>query len=226
MALASSTAWTAASRAALSWSACGVLRLPQLCRRPRRFRSGCRRSPRAAPATARLMSVAALSTASSSVGPGPARTPAARIASTSAVWSAGRAALTRLAAAGDVLVGEGQPLLGRLDVAGHRSQRGCRRIALCSAASVCCAGSTRAVRSTICWVSASSRLGALITRSRSLLERFALRVQFAVGLGRGDDHPGQQVAALLRRLGDGVVEDLADVERLRQRRFRVGRRRG
>ena len=38
---------------------------------------------------------------------------------------------------------------------------------LCSAASACADGSSRAVRSTICWVIASSRLGALMTRSRS-----------------------------------------------------------
>ena len=39
---------------------------------------------------------------------------------------------------------------------------------LCSAASACSDGPMRAVRSTICWVRASSRVGALITRSRSL----------------------------------------------------------
>ena len=57
-----------------------------------------------------------------------------------------------------------------------------------------------------------------------LLEGLALRVQLLIGLRRSDDHPGQQIAALLRRLGDGVVEDLADVERLRQRRLGVGDR--
>ena len=49
-----------------------------------------------------------------------------------------------------------------------------------------------------------------------LLEGLALRVQLLIGLRRSDDHPRQQVAPLLRRLGGGVVEDLADVERLRQ----------
>ena len=59
-----------------------------------------------------------------------------------------------------------------------------------------------------------------------LRERFPLGVELAVGLGRRHDDPGQQVAPLRGRLGDGVVEDLADVERLRQRRLRVGRPRG
>ena len=95
---------------------------------------------------------------------------------------------------------------------------------LCSAASACCDGSSRAVRSTICWVIASSRRRRVDHQIPQLLERLPLGIELAVGLGRRHDHPGQQVATLLQRLRDGVVEDLADVERLRQRRLRVGDR--
>ena len=47
-----------------------------------------------------------------------------------------------------------------------------------------------------------------------------------VGPRRRDDHPGQQVAPLLRGLGHGVVEDLAHVERLGERLLGVVHRRG
>lgn len=49
-----------------------------------------------------------------------------------------------------------------------------------------------------------------------LRERLALRVEFAVGLGGGHDHPGQQIAALLRGFGHRVIEDVAHVEGLGQ----------
>ena len=87
---------------------------------------------------------------------------------------------------------------------------------LCSAASACSDGSDAGGE-------VDHLLGQRVQPARrvdhqvaQLLERLALRVELLIGLRGGDDHPGQQVAALLRRLGYGVVEDLAHVERLRQ----------
>ena len=71
-------------------------------------------------ATARLMSVAALSTASSSERAWPSEDSAARIGVDQPHLLAGRA-LQPAAGVGDVLVGERQPLLGGLDVVGDRS---------------------------------------------------------------------------------------------------------
>jgi len=59
-----------------------------------------------------------------------------------------------------------------------------------------------------------------------LPEGGALCVECLVGPCCRDDHPGQQVAPLLRSLWHGVVEDLANVERLGQRRLGVIHRRG
>ena len=168
------------------------------------------------------MSVAALSTASSSVRAWPSADSAARMASTSPAWRpAGRD--TRFAAVGDVLVGEGQPLLGGLDVAGHRSQCGIGELVVQRGQRLL---GRRDARGQI-----DHLLGQRVQPGRGvdhqipqLGERLALRVEFAVGLRRGDDHPGQQIAALRGGLGHCVVEDLAHVERLRQRRLRVGRR--
>ncbi len=173
-------------------------------------------------ATARLMSVAALSTASSSVRAWPSADSAARTASTSPVWRpTGRD--TRLRRVGDVLVGERQPLLGGFDVAGDGSQ--------CGIGELVVQRGQRLLRRFQPRGQIDHLLGHRIQPGRrvddqipQLLERLPLGVELAVGLGRRDDHPGQQVATLRRRLGDGVVEDLADVERLRQRRLRVGDR--
>ena len=123
----------------------------------------------------------------------------------------------QVAAVGDVLVGEGQPLLGGFDIAGHRSQ--------CGVGELVVQRGQRLLRRLEARGQIDHLLGHAHRAGRrvdhqipQLLERVALGVEFAVGLGGRDDHPGQQVAALRRRLGDGVVEDLADVERLRQRR--------
>ena len=50
------------------------------------------------------------------------------------------------------------------------------------------------------------------------MEGLVLGVQLAIGLGSRDHHPGEQIAALGDRIGGLVVEFLADVERLGQRR--------
>ena len=173
-------------------------------------------------ATARLMSVAALSTASSSVRAWPSADSAARTASTSPVWRpAGRDTRLRAlvmfwsAKASRCLAVSTLPATEASAVSANW---------LCSAASACCRRFQ--ARGQI-----DHLLGHRIQPRRrvdhqipQLLERFPLGIEFAVGLGRRDDHPGQQVAPLRGRLGDGVVEDLADVERLRQRRLRVGDR--
>ena len=124
---------------------------------------------------------------------------------------------------GDVLLGEGQSLLGRIDVAGHRSQ--------CGIGELVVQRGQRLLRRVQARGQVDHLLGQRIQpggrvddQVAQLLERLPLGVEFAVGLGRRDDHPGQQVAPLRGCLGNGVVEDLADVERLRQCRFRVSRR--
>ena len=111
--------------------------------------------------------------------------------------------------------------LADLDVVGHRRQRGLGELGA--------QAGQRLLRRADAGGEVDHLLGQRVQPARGvdhqvaqLLERVALGVQLAVGLGRRDDHPGQQVAPLLRRLGDGVVENLAHVERLRQRRLRVG----
>ena len=47
-----------------------------------------------------------------------------------------------------------------------------------------------------------------------MVESLGLSVEFAVGPGGGDHHPGQQIAAFRSGFGHCVVELLADVERL------------
>jgi hypothetical protein len=127
------------------------------------------------------------------------------------------------AGVGDVLVGERQPLLGCLDVVGDGSQ--------CGGVELVMKRGQRLLRRANAGGDVDHLLGERVESTwcvdhqiAEFLERFALRLQLLIGLRRSDDHPRQQIAALLRRLGDGVVEDLADVERLRQRRPRVGDR--
>ncbi|SHW87694.1 Uncharacterised protein [Mycobacteroides abscessus subsp. abscessus] len=121
---------------------------------------------------------------------------------------------------GDVLVGERQPLSGAVHVAGHRSQRGFRELAV------------QPVEGLLGRLDACGQddhlLGQRVQSGRRvddqvahLMERGASVLQFLVGAGRRDDHLGQQVAALLRRLGHGVVERLAHAECLCHGGFRV-----
>ena len=79
----------------------------------------------------------------------------------------------------------------------------------------------RAVSSTYCWVSASSRDGALITKSRNFSNASVCDSSSRSAPRRRHDHPGEQLAPLHRRLGRAVVELLAHIERLGQRRFGV-----
>jgi len=51
-----------------------------------------------------------------------------------------------------------------------------------------------------------------------------LGVEVTVGLRRGDDNAGQQIAPLQEGLGYGVVEYLPHIERLRQRGLGIGDR--
>ena len=175
-------------------------------------------------AIARLMSVPALSIASNSERAWPSADSAARIESTRPDWRpTGRDTRVRplvmfwSAKAKRCLA---VSMLPATDASAESEN------CLCSAASACSDGAIRAVTSTICWVSASNRVGALITRSRNCSNASLLGVELTVGLRRGDDNAGQQVAPLLRGLGHGVVEDLPHVERLRQRGLGIGDRTG
>ena len=116
-------------------------------------------------ATARLMSVAALSTASSMVRACPSADSAARTASTRPPWlPAGLATRVRpWLMFWSANFSRCLAVSTLLATAASAVSANCA----CRPVIVCCAGSRRAVRSTICWVSVSSRVGALMTRSRS-----------------------------------------------------------
>ena len=121
---------------------------------------------------------------------------------------------------GDVLLGEGQSLLGRIDVAGHGSQ--------CGIGELVVQRGKRLLRRFQSRRQVDHLLGHRIQpggrvddQVAQLRERFPLGVEFAVGLGRRHEYARQQVTSLGGRLRNGVVEDLTHVECLRQCRFRV-----
>ena len=126
---------------------------------------------------------------------------------------------------GDVLVGERQPLLGGVDVAGHRRQCRVGELRVQPGHGLLRRFETRGQIHHLLSQRVEPGRG-VDEEIAQLPERLALGLQFPVGPRRRDDHPGQQVAPLLRGLGHGVVEDLANVERLGERRLGVGHRRG
>jgi hypothetical protein len=149
-------------------------------------------------AIARLMSVAALSIASRSVRAWPSADSAARMESTRPPWpSAGRAMRAR------ALV--------------MLSSAKARRCLAWSTSGVDARGQVdHLLGETV------EPAGSVDDQVAELVERVPLRIEFAVGPCRGDDHARQQIAPLLRRFRHGVVEDMANVEGLGQSRLRVG----
>ena len=112
-----------------------------------------------------VMSVAALSTESSRRCAWPSAASAAWMALTSAAWlSPGLLTKPRAAVmfwSANASRSLAAPTLPATDARAASANWPCNPV------KVCCAGSMRAVRPTICCVRASSRVGALITRSRS-----------------------------------------------------------
>ena len=126
----------------------------------------------------------------------------------------------QLAGPAEVLVGEGQPVLGRRHVGGHRSQ--CRGVELVvqlghSLLSRCDA---RGQVDDLLGQSVQSRRR-VDHQIAHFLEGLPLRLQLDIGPRRGDDHLGQQFAPLRPGFRYRVVELLTHGERLGQSRFGV-----